>query len=289
MRLARSSATEVVAAERAREALSSRGVVQAPSIRASSHQLAMPLLHHIAQEPAAELAAGESPGLLLLLHGSGDNEHGLLPLGSSIAPPNFRVVSLRAPLPMGWGPGSFVWFEGMSRAPEPEALASTIGKSCDALFEFILAAPDLLGTDPRKVMLVGFSQGATMVWTALLSRWPRERFISAAVPISGRLMPELLQPGTALNKRLALPAQTERLPLFASHGACDSITPVEIGRANRDLYVEFSRGGPEGNGAGVGLLETDARPPFYNEYEHDEHEISAQCQADVAKFLARWG
>ena len=112
----------------------------------------MALLHHVATEPTAELAAGELPGLLLLLHGSGDNEHGLLPFGAAIAPPNFRVASLRAPLPAGWGPGSYVWFEGMSRAPEPEALAVTLGKSCDALFEFILAAPALLGTDPRKVV-----------------------------------------------------------------------------------------------------------------------------------------
>ena len=247
------------------------------------------MLHHVATEAATTLAAGESPGLLILLHGSGDNEHGLMPLGASIAPPTFRVASLRAPLSAGWGPGSYVWFEGMSRAPEPQALATTLGKSCDALFEFILAAPELLGTDPCKVVILGFSQGATIVWTALMSKWPKERLISAAVAISGRLMPELLQPGTPLNQRVAPPSQTERLPLFASHGARDGITPVEIGRTNRDLYVEYSRGGPDGAGAGVALLETDARPPFYTEYGQDEHEISAQCQEDVAKFLARWG
>ncbi len=249
----------------------------------------MPLLHHIATGPAAELAAGELPGLLLLLHGSGDSEHGLLPLGASIAPPNFRVASLRAPLPAGWGPGSYVWFEGMSRAPEPEALASTLGKSCDALFEFIVAAPEKLGTDPQKVVVLGFSQGATMVWTALMSKWPREGLISAAVAISGRLMPELLQPGTPLNQRLAPSAQTERLPLFASHGARDDITPVEIGRSNRDLYVEYLRTRPGGDGAEGALLDSDVRPPLYTEYERDAHEISAQCCADVAKFIARWG
>ena len=102
---------------------------------------------------------------------------------------------------------------------------------------------------------------------------------SVSVAISGRLMPELLQPGTPLNQRIAPPSQTERLPLFASHGARDSMTPVEIGRANRDLYVEYTTRGS-----------TPAeRAAFYTEYERDEHEISAQCQTDVAKFLARWG
>lgn len=35
----------------------------------------------------------------------------------------------------------------MSRQPEPEALATTLGSSCDAVFAFIEAAPELLGTD----------------------------------------------------------------------------------------------------------------------------------------------
>ena len=262
----------------------------------------MPLLHHVATEPAGELGEGELPGLLILLHGSGDSEHGLLPLGVSLAPRNYRVASLRAPLPAGWGPGSYVWFEGMSRAPEPEALASTLGKSCDALFEFILAAPELLGTDPSKVVVLGFSQGATTVWTGLMSKWPRDGLIRAAVAISGRLMPELLRPGTPLNERLAPCSQTEGLPLFASHGARDTMTPVSIGRENRDIYVQYSRGGSESEGASAGeglslgaagagaalLTAGGGRPPFYTEYESDGHEISEQCHGDVAKFLTRW-
>ena len=298
--------------------------------------MAAALLHHVATEPAAELAEGERPGLLLLLHGSGDSEHGLLPLGVSLAPPNYKVVSLRAPLSAGWGPGAYRepllrhrpaltlspeaaccaasakpapaplrlttvnlnagWFEGMSRQPDPEALAITIGTSCDALFAFIEAAPELLGTDPSKVSVLGFSQGATITWTALLSRWPRPGLISAAVAISGRLMPELLQAGTPLNERLAPASQTAALPLFASHGmydhdprwpflvkiyftpdwrrlnssdafyrtgAQDPMTPVEIGRDNRDLFTGYSRG-TDGAGEGQALLVPGGRAAWYD-------------------------
>ena len=95
-------------------------------------------LQYVATEPAAPPAEGEAPGLLLLLHGSGDSEQGLLPLGAALAPPTYRVASLRAPLQSGWGPGAYQWFEGMSRQPEPVALERTLASSCDAVFDFIL-------------------------------------------------------------------------------------------------------------------------------------------------------
>jgi predicted esterase len=88
----------------------------------------MPLAYVAAAPPAAD-AGGTKPGLLLLLHGSGDDEYGLLPLGAGVAPGNFQVVSLRAPVSCGFG--GHRWFEGMSAEPEPIALESTIASSCD--------------------------------------------------------------------------------------------------------------------------------------------------------------
>ena len=222
-------------------------------------------LQYVATEPAAPPAEGEAPGLLLLLHGSGDSEQGLLPLGAALAPPTYRVASLRAPLQSGWGPGAYQWFEGMSRQPEPVALERTLASSCDAVFDFILvrgfhcasglseprtvavssalggvrgqAAPDTLGIDPAKIAVLGFSQGATMVWTLLLSRWPRANLICAAVALSGRLMPQLLEAGAPLHERLAPAGQSAALPLFCSHGGRDEMTPVAIGRANRPFPI----------------------------------------------------
>lgn len=42
-----------------------------------------------------------------------------------------------------------------------------------------------------------------MTWTSMLSKWPRPRYIHAAVAVSGRLMPALLQDSTPLHDRLA--------------------------------------------------------------------------------------
>jgi phospholipase/carboxylesterase len=41
------------------------------------------------------------------------------------------------------------------------------------IYDFISAAPAKLGTDPERVLLLGFSQGATMTWNCMLSGpWP---------------------------------------------------------------------------------------------------------------------
>ena len=166
-----------------------------------------------------------SPGLLVLLHGSGDNENGLLPFGGAIAPPDYVIVSLQAPVYLG--EDAYAWFEGASARrvttpsihfllgelagaltrhapsgssrgpallqslyadvrdcngayqcrPAPIALESTIASSCDSIFQFIEEAPSTLGTDPTKVVLVGFSQGSTLSWTSLFSTWPRPNLI----------------------------------------------------------------------------------------------------------------
>lgn len=45
-----------------------------------------------------------------------------------------------------------------------EALKSEIGESADALVAFLEAAPAMLGTDPSRACLLGFSQGASIGW-----------------------------------------------------------------------------------------------------------------------------
>ena len=187
--------------------------------------------------PSAECAAS-APALLLLLHGTGADEHNLLRWIDSWCRPMWRVAfSLRAPLNTPFG--GYRWFSGYSSAPDPAALRSEIGASCDEVFAFIEAAPSTLGTDPDRVYLLGFSQGATTVWTALLSRWPRAGFVSGALALSGRLMPDLKKPGTPLGARLAPAAQLAATRVFASHGGADDVTPLRMGLQNVEHFTAW--------------------------------------------------
>ena len=206
-----------------------------------------------------------APALLLLLHGTGDNEGGLLPLGG-LAPPGTVVASLRAPLAAPFG--GFRWFPGYSTAPEPQALESTIAESTNAVFEFIAAAPATLGVDPDRVYLLGFSQGATISWAALMSKWPKSRFIAGALILSGRLMPEFLQPSTPLGARCAGPSQLDSARLLVTHGDADQVTPVTFGRDSARLFEQW-RG----------------EKLDFREMRGDGHEVSAQCQRAVRELL----
>ena len=178
----------------------------------------MPLQYKL-HVPSAPPAAGRRPPLVLLLHGSGASEEDLLPLAESVSEHagGAVVASLRAPHQQL---GGYAWFHGNSAAPPPAALETEIGASADAIVRFLEAAPVALQTDAAAAHVLGFSQGATIGWALLLMRWPRADLLSGAVLASGRAMPELLQPSTALGARTAARGELARRPkVLAFHAA----------------------------------------------------------------------
>jgi len=163
------------------------------------------------------------PPLLVLLHGIGADEDDLV----SIAPeldPRFLVVSLRAPRPYHMG---FAWFEIEWRADG--TIIPNVAQARETLAElvrWIEAAPARLGTDPARLYVLGFSQGAMM--TLGLLRTIPER-LAGAIVLSGRFSDELF-PATAQPDAIA------RVPLFVAHGAHDDVIPVASGRGIRDAF-----------------------------------------------------
>ena len=201
----------------------------------------MPLTYALSPPPPQ--AAAGAPPLLLLLHGSGANEHDLMPLAPAFsgALGGAVVASLRGPHDQL---GGYAWFHGNSAAPPRKALDSQIGASADALAAFIDAAPEALGTDPARAYVLGFSQGATIGWTLALSPWARSSLVAGMALLSGRCMPELLQPARPLGARptaAGADALARRPAVLAAHGTADGVSPVAIAKENLELARQAPR------------------------------------------------
>ncbi len=226
---------------------------------------ALPLQHVF--RPARRAPPGCPPPLLVLLHGTGADEHDLLDVGETLqdaAGEQLAVVSVRAPLRAQWG--GYCWFEGYSSAPEQRALDSTVASSAATVLSFLQAAPSAFGTDPVRQVLLGFSQGATVGWTVATSRWPRGDLLLGSLLLSGRLFPEHAQPGTPLAAGAAPPAELAGRRVWATHGAADGTTPAPLAQQSlttakqlwgdearfaQDVRFTLHRGGHEIPGAAL--------------------------------------
>jgi len=191
----------------------------------------LPLQHVF--RPARRAVPGRPPPLLVLLHGTGADEHDLLEAGEALAGEQTAVVSLRAPLAAQWG--GFAWFEGYSSQPEQRALDATVSASAAQVQCFLEAAAGAFGTDPARQVLLGFSQGATVGWTVATGSWPRPDLLRGALLLSGRLFPEHGQPGTPLCAGVAPASQLAGRRVWATHGAEDVVTPAALARASVEL------------------------------------------------------
>jgi len=210
-------------------------------------------LKHIVRRPAE--AGGAPPPLLLLLHGVGSDEEDLFALGPYLDE-RFIIVSARAPVALDYG--GFGWFRIDFT---PRGMAADIEqakRSLGMLPGFIGELVDTYGADPRRVYLLGFSQGAMMSLALLLTR-PEK--VSGVVAMSGRL------PQQVLGREPDRDALTGK-PVLITHGIYDPVLPVENGRAAREYLA----------GLPVDLT--------YREYPM-RHEVSAESLRDVAGWLKR--
>ena len=204
------------------------------------------LVHRVRQ------ADGPRPPLLLLLHGVGSHEDDLFGLAAWLDP-RYTIVSPRAPLRhgSGWGWYPVAFLESGIEFDEEIAF-----ESAETLERFIVECHAAYGTDPARMVLMGFSQGAAMALLLLLTR---PECLSGAVLMSGRLIPEAAA-------RAAHYMELVAKPVFVAHGLYDSVLPIDQGRA---IQAELTR---------YPVLMT------YKEYPMG-HEVSPQSIADIQKFL----
>ncbi len=180
----------------------------------------MTTVHTIERPP--QVSHEEAPPLLVLLHGFGSNEHDLMGL-SPYLDKRLHIVSARAIFDVGFGFGWYYLYGVPGNLISDDA---TRAKSLEVLAEFIADLPGRLGTDPRRLYLLGFSQGAVMSLNLALTV---PHLVTGAMVISGYLDEKVLP--------RVKPDSLAHLDFLVMHGTEDDLITVEGGRGIRD-YLE---------------------------------------------------
>jgi phospholipase/carboxylesterase len=212
----------------------------------------VPLIYKV-REP--KVAMQQQPPMLLLLHGYGSNADDLFSLAAGIDE-RFLVISVQGSYKLA--EGSFAWYSLDFNKNPYTSNNEEAEKSRVALGEFISAMLQRYKADPKKVYLLGFSQGAMMSLSCALTM-PQK--VAGAVVLSGKLREEI--------KPLVAPEeQLKSLNIYIAHGKKDVRVPFrEAEKANAYL-------------TGKGINTTFKILP------NDAHQISQECYDDFRKWLA---
>lgn len=208
-------------------------------------------LTHLSREPKTKSA---HPPLLLLLHGVGSHERDLFEL-ASLLDDRFFIVSARAPITLT--PGSYAWFH-VEFAPDNRFIINPgdAENSRILLLKFIDELVAAYQLDPRRVYLMGFSQGAIISQSIALTRPDK---IAGVVAMSGRVLPEVLP-------LQAKPETFDGLPVMVVHGLNDPVLNISHGRSAREVWSKLT----------VDLT--------YREYPM-AHQVSQASLTDIAAWL----
>ncbi|HEY0289349.1 MAG TPA: dienelactone hydrolase family protein [Pseudomonas sp.] len=202
---------------------------------------------------AAPVDSKDKP-LVIFLHGYGSDERDLFGIKDDLSP-DYTYLSVRAPLEVDGG--GYKWFSQDTNVADYEGVTRDVDASTTLLTQFIEQATNKYGTQPDKVILIGFSQGAMMTYQIGLQHPQLLRGIAA---LSGKIL-------SALNARLKPDDRLKGLKVFIGHGTAD--TRVAYTGAT-DARV---------------VLENLAVLPAFHSYPGVGHSISGTEVADLNTWL----
>lgn len=176
-----------------------------------------------------ERGTDAAAGTLLVLHGTGGDEHDLLPLGRAIAP-GATLLSPRGKVLEHGKPRFFRRLaEGVFDVDDLKRRAAELG-------DFVIAATERYGFETSRLTAVGFSNGANIASALLLLRpdvLTRAVLFRAMVPLVPDPLPRSVARvliSNGLSDPLVSTAETERLALL-------------LGRAGADVDIAWQPGG----------------------------------------------
>ncbi len=204
----------------------------------------------------AHVPPGEGPfPTILALHGWGANAHDLMGLAPILHGGGALVLSPQGPVAFEIAQGllGFGWWPiTETREIDP----AEFEKASQAIESFLAAASERYPIDPRKIVVMGFSQGGVMAYDLVLRNPSR---FAGLVAMSSWL------PGPVDQ---GIPAQDglENFPALVLHGTQDPMIPVERAQEAREQLLA----------RGVNV--------HYREFEM-EHEIRPEALRELVVWL----
>lgn len=184
-------------------------------------------LHYVVRKSKKQ--SKNSP-LLVMLHGYGSNELDLFSFAEELQD-ELTIVSARAPLEMMMG--GYAWYTIHWDAVDGKFSDIKEAKESLILIDYFIS--DLIKQyKPKKVFLLGFSQGAILSY-AYSFNYPNK--VNHIIALSGYVNSEMLP--KELNNNI-------HTDYYASHGSVDQVLPVDLARQSipflKDLglNVEYS-------------------------------------------------
>ena len=182
--------------------------------------LPLPYLEQVGTQP------GNQP-LIIFLHGSGSNEEDLFDIKDQL-PAAYTFLSARAPQEVG--PDSYQWFNKKPGDGDYDGVTEDLKSSEALIADFVVKATEKYHTQPDKVFLVGFSQGAIMSYEVAL-RHPQ--ILGGIAALSGKVLP-------VLRGELKADSRLKTLNVFIGHGTADQKVPYPGGADANSLLQSLS-------------------------------------------------
>ena len=205
-------------------------------------------LAYMLREPIVQ---SPTPPVIIFFHGYGSNEGDLFGL-SALVPPEFLVISARAPIVLG--AGQYAWYpiDWSSGTPVGDPNDAAVARL--AVMKFIDEVVHAFSADTTRLYLLGFSQGSVMSYAVSLTN---PTLAKGVIALSGRILDETMQldPSAKLGTRF-----------FVGHGTQDQVLPIHHARTAKKY------------------LETRGASTEYHEYLM-AHGISAEEQHDIRAWL----
>ena len=165
---------------------------------------------------------GKAHPTVIALHGRGADENDLIPVVSALKLSDALLITPRAPFAFPYG--GFAWYNIADEAfPDPESFETSL----KLLRKFIDEVRDGYPVDPKRILLLGFSQGSMMAYATGLPR--RSEFLGIAA-MSG-YVPYRSTPPLRFDNLTGF-------PIFISHGSEDPVIPVRFGREAAELLTK---------------------------------------------------